>query len=127
MGRRFERANKRNFTRKILVLYQLTIAIVFGGTSGRDTGLRTQAERGRYDVVASRVLQGTDAPNCDNEAPRESYVSVRTAARYVNPVEEAFGDVSGYMIVVGYKGDKGRFQASHEEEKASKRSAHFWP
>ena len=79
--------------------------MVFGGMSGRNTGLRTRAERDRYDAVASRVLQGTDAPNCDNEAPRESHVSARTATRYVNPVEEAFGDVSGYIIVVGYKGD----------------------
>ena len=30
--------------------------------------------------------------------------TLRTATRYVNPAEEALGDLPGYIIVVGYKG-----------------------
>jgi hypothetical protein len=62
-------------------------------------------ERVGHDLVAPRVLQGPDALNGDVETPGEGHVSVRMAARHVDPAEEVLGDLSRYRVVVGRKGN----------------------
>jgi hypothetical protein len=53
------------------------------------------------------VLQASDALNGDVETPRESHVPVRMTTRHVKSTEEALGDLPGYRVVVGYKGNPG--------------------
>ena len=86
-------------------------------TDGRDRNLgksgqeRCTANISGKDIshgfFAPRVLQASGALNAPVEAPRESHVSFRMAARQVDPTEEAFGDLPGYRVIVGCEGNAG--------------------
>ena len=51
------------------------------------------------------MLQGPNALNGDVETPGEGHVPVRMAAGHVDPTEEVLGDLPGYRVVVGRKGN----------------------
>lgn len=62
-------------------------------------------ERADHNIVASRVLQASDALNDDANAPREHHVPVRMTTGNIDPVEETIGDLPGDRVVVECKRD----------------------
>jgi len=61
----------------------------------------------RDNLVAPRVLQGSDALKGDVEAPGENRISVRMTTRRFKPTEVAIGELAGYRLVVWRVGDVG--------------------
>jgi hypothetical protein len=105
------RINKRTFAGSVPCLVPIDRGDRVRGNVGKERrATNVGGERVGHDLVAPRVLQGPDALDGDVKTPGEGHISVRMATGHVDPAEEVLGDLSGYGVVVGRKGNV-RFDA----------------